>query len=236
VEGRPVNRGNGYDGTLIAVEGIDGCGKSTVVRGIAAWADEADREVVVSKEPTDLWTGEQVYRALKDDDTPPLADFSLFVADRVKHVHERIEPALKAGKVVVTDRYADSTRAYQTHRIAEQMDMEYREARQWMEDVFGPWNIEADITIYIDIPVDTAMERCGVDDKYERRDNLEQVKEAYDRMYDRCDGAVRVIDGLRSKSAVRHTAINTVKTALRGDDIDYGEPGQTYADAIGEDT
>lgn len=203
--------GNAYRGTLIAVEGIDGAGKSTVVEAIEEWGAEADVEVVTTREPTDLWTGEQVYRALGDDDTPPLADFHLFVADRVKHVEQRIAPALARGAIVVTDRYADSTRAYQTHRIAEQMRLSYEEAREWMEAVFYPWNIVPDCTIYIDISVDTAVERCEMGDKYEERENLERVKEAYDEMYADRDASVRIIDGEREESTVAKKAVNAVR-------------------------
>lgn len=225
--------GNEYRGTLIAVEGIDGSGKSTVVDGIERWAESVDETVVTSQEPTDLWTGEQVYRALGDESTPPLADFHLFVADRVKHVHERIRPILFEGNVVVTDRYADSTRAYQTHRIATQTDMEYDEARDWMETVFAPFNIEADVTMYVDIPVETALGRCDEADKYEKRENLERVKAAYDEMYDSCDPTVRIIDGTQSMSAVQHIAINTVKAQLHDDDV-TAEELQTYADGVQE--
>lgn len=227
---------NGFDGTLIAVEGIDGAGKSTVVDAIEQWADDAGKDVVTTREPTDLWTGEQVYRALGDEDTPPLADFSLFVADRVKHVEERIKPALERGAVVVTDRYADSTRAYQTHRIAEQTGMDYDEARDWMEHVFEPFNVEPDITIYIDIPVDTAMERCDVGDKYEKRENLEQVREAYNDLYGLCDPSCRIIDGTQPISTVRHKAIGTVKMAVHKREVDEQmDRLRTYAEAAEEE-
>lgn len=230
-------RGNDYDGTLIAIEGIDGSGKSSIVEAVEQWSSETDVEVVTTREPTDLWTGEQVYRALGDEETPPLADFSLFIADRIKHVEERIVPALERGAIVVTDRYADSTRAYQTHRIAEQMGVEYHEARRWMESVFDPWNVEADVTIYVDIPVSVALERAAGEDKYERSDNLETARRAYQDMYDRCDPSVRIIDGTQSLSAVKHKALNTVKleAQMLADDEESVEPQKTYAEAANEE-
>lgn len=226
-----MSKGNDYDGLLVAVEGIDGAGKSTVVEALGDVVEEMGGEPVLTKEPTDMWTGEQVYRALKDDDMPAVADFSMFVADRVKHVEQRIEPALKEGKVVITDRYADSTRAYQTHRVADEMGLTYQEARRWMEGVFEPWNVEPDLTIYIDIPVDVAMERCGHEDKYERRENLVQVRDAYETMYDSCDPGVRILDGTQSKIAVRKRAANSIRAQLY-EPTSYD--GKTYAEAVEE--
>jgi dTMP kinase len=230
------NGGNGYEGVLIAIEGIDGAGKSTALEAITSWAESADVDIVSTKEPTDFWTGEQVYRSLKDDDATALTDFSLFVADRAKHVEKRVKPALKEGKIVVTDRYSGSTRAYQTHRLADEMGISYDEARAWMDDMFEPWNVEPDITLYIDISVDTAMERCGHEDKYEKRDNLEQVKAAYDQMYGLCDSDTRIIDGEQSKSHVRHMAVNAIRAQVHtSTDQSLDGDDKSYVDAIEED-
>lgn len=229
-----MTSGNDYPGFLVAVEGIDGAGKSTVVDTLGDVVEEMDHEAVITKEPTDMWTGDAVYDALTDDDMPATADFAMFVADRVKHVDERIVPALEDGKVVITDRYAGSTRAYQTHRIADENDMSYDEARRWMEDMFDPWNVEPDLTIYIDIDVDTAMERCGQEDKYEKRENLETVKSAYDDMYGSCDPGVRVLDGTRARAAVTRKAGNAIR-ALLHEPSDLDGSGKTYADAAKEE-
>jgi dTMP kinase len=227
-----TQRGNDYDGTLIAVEGIDGAGKSSVVAAIEQWAADSGEDVVTTKEPTDMWTGDVVYDALSDDETGALTDFSLFVADRARHVKKRIEPALERGAIVVTDRYADSTRAYQTPRVADQMGISDTEARDWMEAVFRPWNIEADLTIYIDIDVDTALDRCAAADKYERRAQLETTRENYLSMYDRCDASVRMLDGDKSLPAVQHKAVNAVKAQVVSNDDEH--TAKTYVDAIEE--
>lgn len=168
--------------TLIAIEGIDGAGKSTVIEYIEAVSHEFDTEIVTTCEPTDGWTGDVVYEALSSDGSS-LIDFFLFLADRVHNVENIIQPALDEGKTVITDRYADSTRAYQTHRIADELYMPNTAIRWWMNDVFEPWNKEPEAIIYLDISVDTALERCEQGDKYEKRENLEQVEEEYRRMY-----------------------------------------------------
>lgn len=220
-----MNRGNAYDGVLIAVEGIDHSGKTTVMDAI----DDEFPDAVLTHEPTDLWTGDVVDTALSDDATPALADFALFVADRALHVQQRIEPALRAGRLVVTDRYADSTRAYQTHRLADAFNWPSDATRRWMNDVFEPWNVEPDRVIYLDIDVDTAMSRGDVSDKYERRDNLTRVARAYDAMYTGCDEHVRRIDATQPAERVRDEALAVVNAAVRD------RPQQsldTYASAL----
>jgi dTMP kinase len=223
--------GNDYSGTLVAVEGLDGAGKTTVANEIARWADEEDIAFVQTREPTDMWTGEAVYDALSRDEHP-LTDFHMFVADRAKHVEERIVPALEDGKLVVTDRYADSTRAYQTPRLADETAMSKREAEQWMETVFEPIAVEPDVTIYLDITVDEAVERCAGGDKYERRAQLEAAKDEYAALYHRCDGDVRIIDGEKARPHVARLARNTVKH-VHADSRAGG--AKTYTDAIEDD-
>lgn len=231
--------GNDYPGVLIAAEGLDGAGKSSVVEAIDAWSDSRpDVEVVLSKEPTDMWTGERVYDALQKD-TDAATDFLLFCADRREHIEKRVEPALERGAIVVTDRYADSTRAYQTHRVAEALDMSYDEARRYIDEIMEPWSIESDLVFYIDIDVDTALDRCDREDKFETRKNLERVKEAYTQMYSHCDPGCRIVDGTMSRAHVRHQAVNAVKSVVTDANRDSDSRGGanrgrgTYVDAVG---
>lgn len=226
-----------YPGTLIAVEGLDGAGKSTAVEGIEHFAEDQDIGLLTTHEPTDMWTGDRVYDALQRD-TDAATDFILFCADRREHIEKRVEPALEDGKVVVSDRYADSTRAYQTHRVAEALALSYDEARRYIDDMMEPWSIEPDLTIYINVDVDTALDRCDREDKFETRKNLETVREAYLDMYNHCDPDCRIIDGTMSQSYVRHQALNAVK-AITHDEPDSDSRGgtdsggRTYADAVG---
>lgn len=228
-------RGNDYDGTLVAVEGIDGAGKSTLVEALDDI--DFDAEVVTTKEPTAFRTGEWVYESLSDESASAVEDFMLFCADRRRHV-DWIEDQLEKGKVVITDRYADSTRAYQTHRVADETGMSYDEARYWMGVIFEPWNLEPDLVLYIDIPVDVAVDRCDMDDKYEKRENLEKVKKAYDEMFSNCDPSCRVIDGTMAKIAVTQAASNAIRGKIHGEDdtdsaVGADGRGRTYADAVG---
>jgi dTMP kinase len=101
-------------GLLIAVEGIDGTGKSSQVRLLAETLRGKGYPVVVTREPTDGPHGRQI-RAffLKRQELSPEAELELFMNDRRQHVREIIAPALAAGEIVLTDRYYLSTAAYQ---------------------------------------------------------------------------------------------------------------------------
>jgi dTMP kinase len=104
-------------GTLLAFEGLDGCGKSTQVAELARALREAGRDVLATREPTDGPTGARI-REMARSGAPlaPEEELRWFLEDRRAHVHEEIAPALAAGRVVVTDRYFLSTVAYQGAR------------------------------------------------------------------------------------------------------------------------
>jgi dTMP kinase len=101
---------------FIAFEGGEGAGKSTQVRLLQAWLEDAGRSVVVTFEPGDTPVGKQLRTLLLDHGTGPLAprtEALLYAADRAEHVAAVVTPALERGQVVVTDRYLDSSIAYQ---------------------------------------------------------------------------------------------------------------------------
>ena len=102
-------------GLLIALEGIDGSGKSTQARLLAAALAQQGREVVLTREPTDGRAGQELRRYLEGPSRylSPEQELQLFVADRREHVERTIQPALRAGKTVITDRYYYSSVAYQ---------------------------------------------------------------------------------------------------------------------------
>ena len=101
-------------GILIAIEGIDGTGKSTQLKLLASYLRERGCEVVETREPTDGKYGQQIRQLFVNRDKFTLEEeLTLFVEDRKQHVQEVIAPALAAGKVVLTDRYYFSTAAYQ---------------------------------------------------------------------------------------------------------------------------
>ena len=103
-------------GKFITFEGLDGTGKSTQMRKLADVLRAAGHKVVETREPGGTATGEKIRRVLLDSSTEglgPLAEMALMFASRAQHIAEVILPALERGKIVLCDRFTDSTEAYQ---------------------------------------------------------------------------------------------------------------------------
>lgn len=105
------------DGVFISFEGVDGAGKTTQVERLAQFWQERGREVVVTREPGGTSLGKRIRELLLADPNEtitPRAEALLFAADRAQHVEQIIRPALERGAIVITDRYLDSSLAYQS--------------------------------------------------------------------------------------------------------------------------
>src|ERR1700723_1451792 len=103
-------------GKFITFEGLDGTGKSTQMRKLAAALRASGHKVVETREPGGTVTGEKISKVLLDSRTSgldPLAEMALMFASRAQHIAEVIAPALEHGNIVLCDRFTDSTEAYQ---------------------------------------------------------------------------------------------------------------------------
>src|ERR1044072_726942 len=102
-------------GAFITFEGIDGCGKSTQLRLLAGELRVRGMGVVATREPGGTPLGQKLRAALLDvqEQVDPLAELLVFAADRAQHVRKHLLPALEGNEIVLSDRYADATVAYQ---------------------------------------------------------------------------------------------------------------------------
>lgn len=101
---------------FISLEGIEGSGKTTQISHMAAYLQQIGRGYIITKEPGGTVVGEKIRSILLDPehtDIHPMAELMLYVADRVQHVEKVILPALASGKIVICDRFCDSTTVYQ---------------------------------------------------------------------------------------------------------------------------
>lgn len=191
-------------GCFITFEGIDGSGKSTQARLIADHLKAQGREVVLTREPGGSAGAEEI-RALvlqgEPDRWSAETEILLFTAARRDHLERTILPAIKAGKVVICDRFADSTRMYQ--------GLSRGDLRSTVDQLHSLMiGREPDMTILIDMDSDTglsrALSRQGVEERFEtfgsklqaqmRAGFLSLAKEFADRFV--------VIDGARGIDAV----------------------------------
>lgn len=143
-------------GVLVAFEGGDGAGKSTQVRLLAEALARADREVVVTRQPGGTPLGAQIRElVLHGGHVAPRAEALLYAADKAQHVDAVIRPALADGKVVITDRYVDSSIAYQgagRSLGAEEVDR----IQRWAVGDRMP-----DLTILLDVTPEVGRSRRG---------------------------------------------------------------------------
>jgi len=103
-------------GLFVTLEGLDGSGKTTQIRRLAAWMQKRGIDPVMTRQPGGTATGDRIRALLLDSGTAPLVpmtEMALMFADRAQAIAEVIEPALAAGRIVLCDRFTDSTEAYQ---------------------------------------------------------------------------------------------------------------------------
>jgi dTMP kinase len=103
-------------GLFITLEGLDGSGKTTQIKRLAAWMQRRGLSPIVTRQPGGTATGDRIRALLLDSASGPLApmtEMALMFADRAQAIAEIIEPALAEGKIVLCDRFTDSTEAYQ---------------------------------------------------------------------------------------------------------------------------
>ena len=141
---------------FITLEGPEGSGKSTQLPSLAAYLEEAGYSVVITREPGGTAIGDQVRDCLHDvnnTEMEPPTEFLLYSASRAQLVREVIRPALAEGKVVLCDRYADSSIAYQGYG----RDLDLGDLRKITEFTTG--GLKPDLTFLLDIDVKEGLSR-----------------------------------------------------------------------------
>lgn len=183
---------NNYDGTFITLEGLDGCGKTTVQRELCERLRQRFIMPMAAFEPTQFITGNWVRGAMEFKHVPEETIFFALLADRAYNNANRIRPALENGRVVLCDRYADSTRAYQYDVFGDN-----RVEREFVEKAITRTEIVPDLTLYLNVTPETAMERNGGSGRYEDSETLEEVYDRYDELWEQYD-RIQFVDAEQS--------------------------------------
>ncbi len=161
---------------FITFEGIDGSGKSTVSELVFKKLKKNGYDVVLTFEPTDTWIGKQVQRCIKKKSDPFVTAFT-FIADRIEHC-KKIQQWLDSGKIVLCDRYAESTYAYQ----GAQMDGLIVKPIKWLKDISKNRIIKPDRTFLFVINPKDSLARIQNRKKlipFEKINFLEKVENNY---------------------------------------------------------
>ena len=144
-------------GLFITFEGCDGCGKTTQIELLNKYLSGKGYKTLLTREPGAKGLGEKLREILLnyDGEVSPNCESFLFLADRAQHVDCIIKPALEDGKIILCDRHTDSTVAYQGYGRG--LDLE----RIHQLNTIATSGLKPDLTIVLDVDVETSMKRVG---------------------------------------------------------------------------
>jgi dTMP kinase len=214
-----------HRGKFITIEGLDGCGKSTQLERLAKVLRKDGLQVVVTREPGGTETGEKIRRVLLDTGTAnlsPYAELALMFASRAQHIKEIIQPGLAEGKVVLCDRFTDSSEAYQgggRKLGSEPVLLLHR-------TLCG--NLQPDMTILMDSDVSASVERARRRNKASRSSESDEnrfeqesraffsrVRNTYLAIASREKQRVTVVDARGSADKTHKQIVALVRRKLR---------------------
>jgi len=206
-------------GLFITFEGIDGCGKSTQLRLLASELRVRGLQVVTTREPGGTSLGQKLRAALLDvqEQVDPLAELLVFAADRAQHVRQLLLPALRNNQIVLSDRYADATAAYQGAGRGFSPEL-IAEIIRLATDGLNP-----DLTLLFDLSVaeSAVRTRRRLANKYSDRLDSEdaefhtRVRNAYLEIARRESERVRIVDARGSVQETRHLVMDIVLPFLK---------------------
>ena len=200
-------------GCLIAFEGPEGAGKSTQIGLASAALQQEGYAIVTTSEPGGTRLGSDIRRALlhqREAIPTPLTELFLYLADRAQHVSEVIQPALAAGRIVLTDRFSASTIAYQSYGRGLDLTM-VTQADAWARQGVGPR-----LTILLDCPVRLGLQRARGDDRFHREAAAfhERVRQGFRALAAADSARWVVIDTTQPAAAVHDEAMRALRRHL----------------------
>jgi len=202
---------------FISFEGIEGCGKSTQAKLLESWLKAQGLQVVLTREPGGPSISEKIRRILLDNRNKGMTDLTellLLQASRVQHLAQVIIPALKAGKVVICDRFADSSTAYQGYGRGMDLKM-VGELNDFAVD--GHW---PKLTLVIDLPVEKGFSRAkgrkrGLDRmETEALKFHKKVRNGFKAIAKGDPGRVKLLDGSQPPDVIHAAVRQLVLSAM----------------------
>lgn len=196
-------------GIFITIEGIDGSGKSTLSRVLTTLLTNTQAPVVTSREPGGTPIGKEIRKLLIAGNLDPKTEYLLFAADRRLHIEKVIKPALAKKKIVISDRFYDSSIIYQG--IVRDLDLNIlQKIHEWIAEKIKP-----DITFYISVPYEVAQERRQTRCKNNLLDQLshdfyEKMTTGYENLARQHSQRYIILDGEKSSSDLALDAFNSI--------------------------
>ena len=211
---------NPYEGCYIVLEGIDGSGKTTQIEELYDHFTSIGKKVVKTREPRkdEGLVGELIQKILNGKtNVPSVAIQYLFSADRGMHHAELIIPALKAGKIVISDRCFWSAVPYGMLDLEEDFSTNTAKYIMVAQSILSMYHqfTAPDLTFYLDIPVTRAMERLSKmtheKEIYEEEKKILKAKEGYDWLLKEFPKEFKVIDGTKPVDTINAEIISLIE-------------------------
>lgn len=190
---------------FITLEGPEGSGKSSQLPELAEFLRGQGWDVLTTREPGGTLIGDQIRQILMrldNQELHPRTEILLFLASRAQLVEQVIKPALREGKLVLSDRFGDSTLAYQGYGHG----IDLATLRAMLD--FATDNLKPDLTLLLDVDVEIGLQRKRKEDEWNRLDAYElafhqRVREGYHELCRQEPERWRVIDAMQPKDAVQ---------------------------------
>lgn len=202
---------------FITLEGPEGSGKSTQIKRLAKRLEAMGYPVITTREPGGTPIGDQIRQVLvrmENKELHPRTEILLFLAARAQLVEQLIKPALQDGKIILCDRYGDSTLAYQGYGHG--LDLE--QLRQMLG--FATDHLKPDLTILMDLDVKTGLMRKNAEDEWNRLDAYEvlfheRVRQGYLNLAHEEPERWRIVDASQGIDAVQEDLFQIILEALK---------------------
>ena len=200
-------------GYFITIEGCEGVGKSTLLDGLRAYLESKGRDCVFTREPGGTPVAEKIRAVILDANNKEMTDTAellLYASARAQHTEEKILPATKEGKLVICDRYSDSTLAYQGYARGIDKDLIRR------LNAIAEREVKIDATIFLDLDPEKGFLRKGGADKTDRleKETLDFHKRVYNGFKEIASESperVIVIDASKSAEEVLASVIKALE-------------------------
>ncbi|MGQ9665068.1 MAG: dTMP kinase [bacterium] len=199
-------------GLFITFEGVEGSGKTTQAQALAEWFDKEGIPYVLVRDPGTTAVGEKIREILLDPKNTihPKCEVILFLAARSQLVYERILPALQENKIVISDRFFDSTYAYQIYARG------LPERLLTIFNRFASAGLKPDLTFLVDLDVANGQARGKCIDRMEKQDYSyhKSVRAGYLKLARRAKKRIKVLDGKKPVDMLKEEVINFVKILM----------------------
>ncbi len=200
---------------FITFEGGEGSGKTTISQKICKVLEQKGHKTILTREPGGVKVAEDVRSLIMDNELDYKTEVLLFAAARIEHLEQKIKPALKDKKIVICDRYIDSSIVYQGYARGENIEA-VKEINYWATNNFTP-----DLTIFFDVKPELALSRINDDEREVNRFDQEKTnfhQKIYNGYHElaKVNPRMKIVDASQPIEAVTFDVLKLINEALNG--------------------